>query len=301
MGVTTPAPSRLWLPWPARAWRAVRLRIVPALPLTILAVICTAGLLAPWLTPHDPVSNDLVSSLQPPAWLEGGSMEHVLGTDSFGRDVFTRLLYGARISMLVVVLSIAIAVVIGTTVGVIAGYVGGKTDIVLMRLVDVMLALPPLLVALVVAVALGPSTRNTILILGLLIWPDMARLIRGEALAIRQLDYLRYARSIGVPQWRVVVRHIVPNIVPTLLVAMTLQVANVILTEASLSFLGAGVPPPQPSWGVIIDDGRALIATGWWIALFSGLAIVITVLCFNALGDWLRDTLDPRSRTGGGP
>ena len=164
-----------------------------------------------------------------------------------------------------------------------------------MRAVDVMKALPSLLVAIVVAVVLGPSIRNVILILGLLIWPNIARLIRGEALLLKDLDFVAYARAVGISRWRVLSRHIFPNVLPTLLVAVTLQVANVITTEASLSFLGAGVPPPKPSWGVIIEDGRALIATGWWISLFSGLVVVITVLSFNSVGDWLRDRLDPQS------
>jgi peptide/nickel transport system permease protein len=225
-----------------------------------------------------------------------GSSEHLLGTDSFGRDVFTRILYGARVSMIVVVFSLAIAVVIGGGIGIAAGYFGGWIDTVLMRAVDVMKALPHLLVAIVVAVVLGPSIRNVILILGLLIWPNIARLIRGEALLLKELDFVAYARAVGVSRWRMLSRHIFPNVLPTLLVAVTLQVANVITTEASLSFLGAGVPPPNPSWGVIIEDGRALVATGWWISLFSGLVVVITVLSFNSLGDWLRDRLDPQTR-----
>lgn len=273
-----------------------RIRLVPALPLLVLALLIFAGITAPLLTPYDPVDNNLIESLQPPAWVVGGSSEHLLGTDSFGRDVLTRILYGARVSMVVVVFSLAIALVIGTTIGIVAGYFGGKIDSVLMRAVDVMKALPALLVAIVVAVVLGPSIRNVILILGLLIWPNIARLIRGEALLLKDLDFVAYARAVGISRWRVLSRHIFPNVLPTLLVAVTLQVANVITTEASLSFLGAGIPPPNPSWGVIIEDGRALISTGWWISLFSGLVVVITVLSFNSVGDWLRDRLDPQTR-----
>jgi peptide/nickel transport system permease protein len=165
-----------------------------------------------------------------------------------------------------------------------------------MRVVDVFLALPPLLVALVVAVVLGPSFRNLVLILGLLIWPNIARLIRGETMALMRRDFIEYSRAIGVPAWSILLRHVFPNILPTLLVAATLEVANVILTEASLSFLGAGLPAPEASWGVMVEDGRALIATGWWVSLFPGIAILVTVLAFNSLGDWLRDRFDPKTR-----
>jgi peptide/nickel transport system permease protein len=280
---------------PAAARRR-RFRLSPALPFLILALFVFAAVAAPFLTPHDPVRNDLINSLRPPAWTADGTSEYLLGTDSFGRDVFTRLLYGARVSLLVVIFSLLIAVVLGSGVGILAGYVGGRLDSILMRFVDVMLALPSLLVALVVAVALGPSFRNLVLILGLLIWPNIARLIRGETLAMKGHDFVGYSRAIGVPRRAILARHILPNVLPTLLVATTLEVANVILTEASLSFLGVGLPPPAPSWGVMVDDGRALIATGWWISLFSGLAITVTVLAFNSLGDWLRDRLDPQTR-----
>lgn len=276
--------------------RRLRIRLNPTVAFAILALFVLAAVAAPFLTPHDPVRNDLINNLQPPAWVEGGSVEHLLGTDGLGRDVLTRLLYGARVSLLVVVFSLLIAVSLGTGVGVLAGYLGGRVDAVLMRLVDVMLALPALLVALVVAVALGPSFRNLVLILGLLIWPNIARLIRGETMLLKSNDFATYARAIGVPRRLILTRHILPNVAPTLLVATTLEVANVILTEASLSFLGAGLPPPSPSWGVMIDDGRALIATGWWISLFSGLAITVTVLAFNGVGDWLRDHFDPQTR-----
>jgi peptide/nickel transport system permease protein len=280
----------------AETSRRRRFRLVPALPIAVLALFVVAAVAAPLLTSYDPIENDLVSSLEPPAWASGGSADHLLGTDGFGRDVLTRLLYGARVSFLVVIFSLATAVLIGVTVGIVAGYVGGRVDAILMRLVDIMLALPPLLVALVVAVALGPSFRNLVLILGLLIWPNIARLIRGETMRLTRQDFVGYPRAIGVPSRSILVRHIFPNILPTLLVAATLEVANVILTEASLSFLGAGLPSPEASWGVMVDDGRALIATGWWVALFPGLAIVITVLAFNSLGDWLRTRFDPKAR-----
>ncbi len=277
-----------------RAWW--RRQIVPALPIAVLVLFIAAAIFAPLLTPYNPIKNSLINSMLPPAWVDGGSPKFWLGTDGLGRDVFTRLLYGARVSFLVVIFSLAVAVVIGVGVGIIAGYVGGRVDSFLMRIVDVFLALPPLLVALVFAVALGPSFRNLVLILGLLIWPNIARLIRGETMALMRRDFIEYPRAIGIPNWSILLRHVFPNILPTLLVATTLEVANVIMTESTLSFLGAGLPTPAASWGVMVDDGRALIATGWWIALFPGLAILVTVLAFNSLGNWLRDRFDPKTR-----
>jgi peptide/nickel transport system permease protein len=210
--------------------------------------------------------------------------------------VLTRLLYGARASLAVTALSMTILVVLGTAVGVAAGYAGGWVDSALMRLVDIMLAIPTLLIGIVVAAVLGPSFRNVVLVIGLLAWPRVARLIRGETLALKTTDFVHYSRAIGVGRWSVARRHLLPNVLPTLLVAATLEVGHIILAEAALSFLGAGIPPPHASWGVMISDGRALISTGWWVALFPGLAIGITVLAANSLGDWMRDYFDPRTR-----
>lgn len=277
--------------------RSMRLpSLTPALPLLVLAVFVLVGLAAPILTPYDPVRNDLINQLRPPAWVPNGLPEHLLGTDGFGRDVLARLLYGARVSLSVAAFSLMIAVTIGTLVGVTAGFAGGWVDSVLMRLVDIVNTVPTILLALVLAASVGPSFTVVVLVLGLLIWPRIARLLRGETLVLRRTDFVRYAEAIGVSSRVIVGRHILRNVLPTLLVATTLEVGRVILLEASLSFLGAGVPPPQASWGVMISDGRALIATGWWVALVPGLAITITVLASNALGDWLRDHLDPKTQ-----
>jgi peptide/nickel transport system permease protein len=285
-----------WLARLLAVLRPRRIGLMPALPITVLAIVFGAGLAAPILTPYDPVRNDLINNLLPPAWVEGGTMDHLLGTDGFGRDVLTRLLYGARVSVAVAGLSLLIAVALGTTTGVVAGFVGGSVDSILMRMVDVLLALPTILVAMVVAVAVGPSFQNLVIILGVLNSPRLARIIRGETMLLKQHDFMRYASAIGVPRSVIVMKHVLPNILPTLMVVTTLEVGAVVLAEASLSFLGAGLPPPTASWGVMISDGRALIATGWWIALFPGLAITITVLGTNGLGDWLRDYLDPKTR-----
>jgi peptide/nickel transport system permease protein len=270
--------------------------IMPALPLAILAVVILLGIGAPLVTPYEPTRADLPNSLLPPAWVEGGTAEHLLGSDTFGRDSFTRLVYGARVSLSVAFLSLIIATLLGTSAGLLAGYAGGAIDSILMRFVDMVLSLPTLLIALAMSIALGPSFANLVLVIGFLIWPRVARLVRSDTLVIKHQEFVKYARAVGVPGWLIVLRHVLPNVTPTLLVAATLEVGHVILVEASLSFLGAGIPAPQPSWGVMISDGRALIATGWWIALFPGLALVISVISFNTLGDWLRDRLDPKLR-----
>lgn len=274
--------------------RRIRVPFTPIVPVAILATMILAAILAPLITPYDPIKHNLLHSLTPPAWVDGGSLDHLLGTDIFGRDVFARLLYGARASFSVAAIALLIAVTVGTSVGVISGYVGGATDSILMRAVDVVLSLPTILVALVLAIAVGPSFQNLVIVLGFLIWPQIARLVRGETLLVKKSEFVRYGQAIGVPGRLIIIRHILPNILATLTVAITLEIAHVILLEASLSFLGAGLPPPAPSWGAMISDGRALIATGWWIALFAGLAILISVYSFNSLGDWLRDRLDPK-------
>lgn len=273
-------------------WRGVP--VMPALPIVILVVIPMLAIAAPIISPFDPVRNDLINSRLPPFWISGGDAAHPLGTDGLGRDIWSRLLHGARVSLGVATLSLVIAVTIGATIGLFAGYVGGWVGSVVMRFVDMILSLPMVLIALALAVAVGPSFTNMVLVIGLLIWPRIALLIRAETLLLREQDFVRYSRAIGVPGYLIVLKHIIPNVMSTLLVAVALEIPHVILVEASLSFLGAGIPPPSASWGVMIADGRALIATGWWIALFPGLAIVITVVAFNSLGDWMRDHFDPR-------
>jgi ABC-type dipeptide/oligopeptide/nickel transport system permease subunit len=299
--VPAPAPDPTAAPPPARAaarWRRGerRWRLSPVLPIAILALLVIAAVFAPLLAPVNPNTQNLPDAMLPPFWMHGGTTQHLLGTDSFGRDELSRLIYGARISLSVALLAIAVAMVIGTAVGVIAGYRGGTVDVASMRFVDMILALPMLLVGLTIAIAVGPSFGVVVLVIGLLIWPILARLVRSETSLLMRSEFIRYARAIGVPRRSIIIRHILPNVVPTILVATTLQVGNVVLTEASLSFLGAGVPPPDVSWGGMISDGEALIATGWWVALFPGLLMLITVLCFNSVGDWLSHHLDPRTR-----
>jgi peptide/nickel transport system permease protein len=273
-----------------------RIRLTPALPILVLVLLIVAAIFAPLLTSHDPLQQNILQGQRPPFWAHGGTSEHILGTDAIGRDLLSRLIYGARTTLIIVLFALLIAVFIGTTVGLCAGYFGRWVDGVLMRLADIVNSVPAILVALAVAIAIGPSLRNVVVILGALIWPNIARLIRAEAMALKHNDFVRYAKVIAVPRRIILLRHMLPNVLPTLLVATTLETAHVILLESSLSFLGAGVPPPKPSWGGTIEDGRALIATGWWISMFPGIAIMLTVLSLNALGDWLRDRSDPRNR-----
>jgi len=296
-GVTTAHPRpRLTIAAETAAGPRRSIRLMPWLPIGVIGFFVLVAIAAPLLTSYDPLKINLVDRLHPPIWVNGGSADHILGSDGFGRDELARLLYGARVSFLVAAFALVIAVALGLSLGVIAGYVGNTVDAMLMRLVDILLALPTILVALVVAVAVGPSFQNLVLLLGLLIWPRIARLIRGETIVVKKQDYVRYSSAIGVPGWVVVVRHVIPNVLPTLLVLTTLEIGHVILVEASLSFLGAGLPASSVTWGKMIADGRALVATGWWIALFPGLAITATVMSFNSLGDWIRDYLDPRTR-----
>jgi peptide/nickel transport system permease protein len=232
--------------------------------------------------------------------MERGDWEHPLGTDRFGRDVLSRIIYGSRISLIVSLIAIGVAGTIGTLVGLLSGYRGGLTDALLMRLTDVGLSLPTILIAVVLVAVSEPSFGNVILVIALLLWPRFARQIRGETLAIKEQDFVALAVVAGRSSAWIIRRHIFPNVVPTLLVISTLQVGYVILLEGTLSFLGVGVPPPSPAWGLMIADGRGFLATAWWISLFPGLAMLLTVLAVNLLGDWLRDHLDPKLRQLGG-
>jgi peptide/nickel transport system permease protein len=273
---------------------------LPWFPGAILAALVLTAVLAGVLAPHSPTAGDITAKLIPPLWMERGSWEHPLGTDRFGRDVLSRIIYGSRISLLVSLIAIGVAGTFGTVLGLISGYRGGLTDVILMRLTDIALSLPIILIAVVMVAVSEPSLGNVILVIALLLWPRFARQIRGETLSIKEQDFVALAVVAGRSSAWIISRHIFPNVVPTLLVVATLQVGYVILLEGTLSFLGVGVPPPSPAWGLMIADGRGFLATAWWISLFPGLAMLLTVLAVNLMGDWLRDHLDPKLRQAAG-
>ena len=227
---------------------------------------------------------------------KGGSMEYPLGTDKQGRDILSRIMHGARISLMVSSLAILLGGGLGTLLGMLAAYRGGKTDAIIMRIVDIKLAFPSILLALVLVAAIGAGFTTVIVVIAVLLWARYARVVRGEALAIKQQDFIDRARVSGASNSRIMMKHIFPNLVNTVVVLATLEVGHVIILESTLSFLGAGIPAPTPAWGVMVADGRDLITTAWWIFLFPCLAIVLTVLSMNLLGDWLRDKLDPKLR-----
>jgi peptide/nickel transport system permease protein len=273
-----------------------RRREIPWFPGVVLATLVFTAVFAAYLAPHSPTEGDITQKLIPPVWMERGDSDHPLGTDRFGRDVLSRIIYGSRISLIVSLIAIGVAGTVGTLLGLIAGYRGGVTDAVLMRLTDVGLSLPTILIAVVLVAVSEPSFRNVILVIALLLWPRFARQVRGETLAIKEQDFVALAVVAGRSSAWIISRHIFPNVVPTLLVISTLQVGYVILLEGTLSFLGVGVPPPSPAWGLMIADGRGFLATAWWISFLPGLAMVLTVLAVNLMGDWLRDHLDPKLR-----
>src|SRR5437879_11069959 len=273
-----------------------RSRELPWVPGSILALLVFTAVFAPYLAPHIPTDGYSTQNSIPPVWMERGDREHSLGTDRFGRDVLSRIIWGSRISLLVSLIAIGVAGTFGPLLGLFSGYRGGLTDTILMRLTDIGLSLPTILIAVVLVAVSEPSFGNVVLVIALLLWPRFARQIRGETLAIKEHDFVALAVVAGRSSAWIIRRHIFPNVVPTLLVISTLQVGYVILLEGTLSFLGVGVPPPNPAWGLMIADGRGFLATAWWITLFPGLAMLLTVLAVNLLGDWLRDHLDPKLR-----
>jgi peptide/nickel transport system permease protein len=277
-------------------FKRLKLLAFPGIPLAILAFIILLALFAPFITHINPNQGNLYDQFIPPAWMKGGTSAHLLGTDYFGRDTLTRLIYGARVSLSVAFIVTIIGGAIGTLLGLISGYKGGLIDIIIMRVVDGWLSFPIILIAILLAVMVGPSYFNVILILSLLMWPTYARQIRGEALVATQQEYVAMSRVAGSSGLKIIWKHLLPNVVPTLIVIATFGMADVILTEAMLSFLGAGVPPPTASWGSMASQGRDYISSYWWLTAFPGAAIFVTVLSINLVGDWIRDRLDPRLR-----
>ena len=271
-------------------------RLPPLIPMAIVILFVLIAALANWVSPADPYEQKLRARFTPPAWEKGGTWKHVLGTDRLGRDLLARIIFGARISLAAGVITVLVSGVVGAAVGLVAGYYRGRVDAVLMRITDATLSFPIILLALILAVTAGPSFGNVIIAIAVILWARYARVIRGEVLTLMEQDFVAQARIVGCGAWRLITRHLFPNTLSTLVVLLTLQVGYVIIVEASLSFLGAGIPPPTPAWGSMIAEGREFITTAWWVSFFPGLAILLVVLAFNLLGDWLRDTLDPKLR-----
>jgi len=280
----------------ARPEPRARGRRVPVVSIGIIAVVVLIALLAPLLSPGDPYEQSLRLRFRPPVWEERGSWAHPLGTDRLGRDMLTRIIWGSRISLAVGALAVLLAGAVGATVGLVAGYYGGRVDAALMRVTDATLSFPVILLALILAVTVGPSFTNVVIAIAVILWARYARVIRGQVLTLMTLDFIAQARIAGAGAWRIITRHLLPNTLNTLVVLVTLQVGYVIIVEASLSFLGAGIPPPTPAWGSMIAEGRDVVTSAWWVSFLPGLAILLVVLAFNLLGDWLRDTLDPKLR-----
>ena len=279
-----------------RAWGRLRDRRLPVIPLGIITMFVLVAVLAPLISPADPEEQSLRHRFRPPVWDERGSWQHPLGTDRLGRDMLSRIFYGSRVSLTAGVVTVLLASAFGAAVGLVAGYYGGRVDAVLMRLTDATMSFPVILLALILAVTVGPSFANVVVAIAVILWARYARVIRGQVLTLMELDFIAQARIAGAGAFRIITRHLLPNTLNTLVVLVTLQVGYVIIVEASLSFLGAGIPPPTPAWGSMIAEGRDVVTSAWWVSLFPGLAILLVVLAFNLLGDWLRDTLDPKLR-----
>ncbi len=242
----------------------------------------------------DPLEQDLMARFSPPVWQDGGSWQHLLGTDNLGRDILSRLLYGSRISLLVGFTAVLTASVIGIFLGLISGYYGGKLDNFIMRIADIFMAYPFMLLTISVIAVLGPSIFNLIIVLGISDWVTYARTIRGSVLSIKTKEFVEASRAIGTSHIVIILRHILPNVISPLIVLATLRIANIIIWESGLSYLGMGTPPPMPTWGRMLSEGRVYITEAWWLVTIPGLAIMMTILAINLLGDGLRDALDPR-------
>ena len=266
------------------------------LGLIIITVFVLTAIFAPLISPHDPYETSLYDQLKPPLWHEGGTTKNILGTDELGRDILSRIIYGARVSLIVAVVSVAIAFVFGTILGCFAGYYKGFRDGLIMRIMDMILAFPYLLLAIVVVAYLGPSLENAMMAIGITYVPRFARIVRGSVLEEYEKDYVMAARSVGAKDFRIIFLTILPNCLGPLIVQTTLSFASAILDAAALSFLGLGAQPPTPEWGAMIARSRSLILRASWVMTFPGIAILLAVLGFNLLGDGLRDALDPRLR-----
>jgi len=275
----------------------LRMKGFPWFPVGILFTIALVAIFADVIAPHSPEVGSLGLRFKPPAWQQGGVSQFLLGTDHLGRDVLSRLIFGARVSMVVGLLAVVVAGTVGTTLGILSGYMGKWVDQLIMRVTDAWLALPAVTFAIFLAAILGPSEMNIVIILSAVYWTRYARVIRGEVLSLKEREFVRLAIVAGCSKWTIMKRHILPNVLNTVLVLASLQLGVVIIAEATLSFLGVGVPPPKPAWGLMLADGKkGLMAGYWWLTVTPGMCIMLMVLAASLLGDWLRVKLDPQLR-----
>ena len=268
----------------------------PVIPVSVIGFFVLVAIFAPLVTPYSPTKTSLPEKNIPPLWQEGGTVSHPLGTDPLGRDIWSRLAFGARVSLLVALSTLALGGILGTALGLISGYYRGVLDAIIMRASDITIAFPIILFAILLVVIVGPGLINLIVAVGLVIWARYARVVRGEVITIMTQDYISRAKVSGASDFRIITKHLFPNVFNSLLVLLTLQVGFLIIVESSLSFLGAGVPPPTAAWGSMVASGRDYIVTAWWVSAIPGIAIMLLVIAFNMLGDWLRDRLDPKLR-----
>ena len=277
-----------------RRWRQMQELRLPWIPIFVLLVLLVCAVLAPFLAPYDPKEIDVLKGVQRVGPFE--SSENLLGVDMLGRDMLSRLIYGARISAFISLVSLGFGAAVGTAIGIASGYFGGKTDAFIMRLCDAVMGFPTILLALIIVAILGAGILNVIIAIMATVWARFARQIRGEVLTLKERDFVTMAVVAGVPARTIMARHIFPNVVNTVLIVVSLLVGQTILLEASLSFLGVGVPPGEPAWGIMVSEGRNNLINVWWLSLLPGLAITSVVIAMNLFGDWLRDTLDPKLR-----
>ena len=277
-------------------WRRLKRRRSSLLAVLFLALVIGVAIFAPLVAPHDPNAQDLGRKLEPPFLMKGGSVEHLLGTDQLGRDILSRIILGSRVSLSVGIFSVAVSSGIGVVAGLLAGYFGERLDTVIMRIADVQLAFPGILLAIAIIAVVGPSLRNLIVVLGITGWVTHARVVRAQTMSLRQLEFVQAARALGLSDFWIMLRHVLPNVFASILVIGTVQVGGFIVSEAGLSFLGLGVPLSTPTWGGMLNDAQLYLSSVSWFALPPGLAIMITVLSINLVGDLLRDLLDPKAK-----
>jgi peptide/nickel transport system permease protein len=269
---------------------------IPVVALGMVGLLFFTVIFGPLMTPYDPFKTDLNNAIRPPFWEEGGSTKNLLGTDAMGRDILSRLIYGARTSMVVSIFAICICGTIGVLLGLASGYFGGKIDTVIMRFTDLWMSLPTIITAILIVSLLGPSKKTVIIVVGVTGWITYARIVRGEVLSLKEAAFVRLARVAGCGHLRLIFFHLFPNVVNTLIILVTLDFGRVIIITATLSFLGLGIQPPSASWGLMLAEGRQYITYAWWMITFPGLAILLAVLGMNLTGDWLRDRLDPKQK-----